>query len=150
MELILSSLTDGFLAVLKIAKIILPLMICIEILNDLHIIDKISQFTKPLTNFLSINEKSSIPMTVGLFLGLFYGAGVIIQNVKEDNIDQKSVLLICVFLSLCHAVIEDTVIFAAIGANLLPVLLVRLIAAFIITYFLSKFSRNELEKIDQK
>ncbi len=146
MQLLFNSLLESVLAVLKIAVIILPLMIGIEILKDLKIIDKLSQLTKPITGFLTVNEKSNVPMVVGLILGLFYGAGVIIQSIKEDNIDRRSIILMCVFLSICHALFEDTVIFAAIGANLIPILFARLIAAFIITFFLSRLLKAE-EKI---
>ncbi|WDC83666.1 hypothetical protein PL321_13860 [Caloramator sp. mosi_1] len=39
-----------------------------------------------------------------------------------------------VFLGACHAIIEDTLIFVQIGANGWIIFIVRLVAAFIITY----------------
>lgn len=142
MDFIFDSLIGSILSVLNIAKIIFPLMIGIEILKDLKIIDKVSKLTKPLTNFFTLDEKTNVPIAIGLILGLFFGAGVIIQSVKEDSLDKRDIMLICIFLSLCHAVFEDTIIFTAIGAKLIPILVARLIAAFGITYAISKYTNK--------
>lgn len=51
-----------------------------------------------------------------------------------------------IFLITCHAVIEDTLLFVAVGANLFLLLGLRLGVAIIITLFASKL----LSKINIK
>ena len=46
---------------------------------------------------------------------------------------KKDVILVSTFLCLCHAIIEDTLLFMAIGANPFIIVLVRVIVAIIIT-----------------
>ena len=82
-------------------------------------------------------------MAVGVLFGLLYGAGAILKNVEEDNPDKRSVFLVCMFLSLCHAVIEDSFIFTSIGASFFWVFISRLLSALVLTYILSRFVVKE-------
>ncbi|MBP1924372.1 hypothetical protein J2Z76_000225 [Sedimentibacter acidaminivorans] len=131
----------------NITKVIIPLMLVMEIFKDLKIIDKISNLIKPATNFLTINEKSGISLIIGIIFGLLFGAGAIIQSTNEHDVDKRSIFLICMFLSLCHAVIEDTLIFGAIGADYLAILGSRIIAAVFTTYVLSKLIKKDFSDI---
>lgn len=127
----------------NITKVIIPLMLVMEIFKDLKLIDKISNWIKPATNFLTINEKSGISLVIGIIFGLLFGAGAIIQSTSEHDVDKRSIFLICIFLSLCHAVIEDTLIFGAIGANYAMILGSRIVAAIFTTFVFSKLIKKE-------
>ena len=59
-------------------------------------------------------------------MALAYGAGVMIQAVKEDGVSQKDITLAFIFLMACHAVVEDTLIFVPLGIPVLPLFLIRL------------------------
>ncbi|HOT42393.1 MAG TPA: hypothetical protein PLA00_06895, partial [Syntrophorhabdaceae bacterium] len=75
-----------------------------------------------------------IPLLTGIIIGLTYGAGVIIHSIRSSNMDKKEAFLILLFLSICHAIIEDTLIFVVIGANGLILIVARFILAFAFTY----------------
>ncbi|WP_326907754.1 nucleoside recognition domain-containing protein [Sedimentibacter sp. MB31-C6] len=143
MDIIINLLLDLLSFVWGITKVIFPLMIIMEIFKDLKIIDKISKAIKPVTNFFTISENSGISLLVGIVFGLLFGAGTIIQSTKDYNLDKRSVFLICMFLSLCHAVIEDTFIFAAIGANLFIVLGSRVFAGLLTVLILSRVIKQD-------
>lgn len=128
----------GLESVLNIAIIVFPLMIVMEIAKDLRILDKISEFCEPLTKWIGVSKESAFPLAIGLVFGLAYGAGIIIQNAKEGNLDKRSLILISIFLVCCHAVIEDTLIFVAVGANGFLLLTIRLVTALLLTVLVSK------------
>jgi hypothetical protein len=86
----------------------------IEVLKDLKILEKFSKFMSPLTKFLKIKEDASLPLVIVSIFGLFFGAGILFQSVKDGDMDKRSLVIISIFLALCHAVIEDTLIFVAI------------------------------------
>lgn len=67
------------------------------------------------------------------------GAGTIIQSSREGNISKKDMFLISVFLIVCHAIIEDTLIFVAVGANGYVLSGSRILAAIVITLLLSRW-----------
>jgi len=54
---------------------------------------------------------------VGIIFGIAYGAGVLIEEARSGRLSWKDIFLINVFLSVCHAVVEDTALFMAVGAN---------------------------------
>lgn len=128
----------------SIAKVLIPIMIIIEIFKDTKFIDKLSNTIKPLTKFFTISEKSGISLLFGVIFGLTIGAGAVIQSVKDYNIDKRSVFLVTMFLSMCHAIIEDSMIMGAAGANIFALLLARIISAVLITFILSRFIKKDL------
>lgn len=146
MDIILNIITNLVLFIWSIAKLLIPIMIAIEIFKDTKLIDKFSDAIKPVSRFFTISEKSGISLVFGVVFGLTIGAGAIIQSVKDYDIDKRSIFLIAMFLSMLHAVIEDTAIFGAVGANIIAILVTRIISAVSITLILSKFiKKNEAE-----
>ena len=84
---IMAYLKDSFLgslnSILSMAKIIIPLMIIMEILKDSNILERISKRLNPISKFFNISNEAVFPLMIGLIFGLVYGAGVIIESMKE-------------------------------------------------------------------
>ncbi|WP_245592048.1 nucleoside recognition domain-containing protein [Clostridiisalibacter paucivorans] len=132
------SFIESFRAVFTIAKIVIPMMIVIEILKDYKVLDKISDKLRPIAKLFNISKKSTLPLVIGLVLGLAYGAGVIIKAVNEGNLKKKDLYLVIIFLVCCHSVLEDTLVFVAVGANGWFLITVRLLTAIIFTFIVAK------------
>ncbi len=123
---------------IKIFLIIVPLMIGLEILKGFGILEKL---TRPLVPFLrrfNLSPAAGVPFLVGQFLGLSYGAGVLIQSSREGKVSPQEMWLICLFLSLCHSLFEDTLLFVAVGANLFVLVGFRLVLAIGVTLLFSR------------
>jgi len=124
----------AIIGIWQIALIVFPLMIGIQILKDVHAIEYLAKWSNPLTKMLGLSSgKTSIPLLAGIIFGLAYGAGVIIQSAKEESLSKKDLYLLSIFLVSSHAVVEDTVIFIPLGINVIPLLVIRVIVAFIVT-----------------
>jgi len=134
----------------SIARILIPIMIVIEIFKDTKIIDKLSNAFKPIANFFTLSEESSISLVFGMIFGLTIGAGAIIQSTKDYDIDKRSIFLICMFLSMCHAIFEDSIIFSAAGANVFALLSARFISATLITLIFSRIIKKETTEENEK
>ncbi|MDQ0220015.1 nucleoside recognition domain-containing protein [Peribacillus cavernae] len=119
--------------VLQLAIIVIPLMVVIQIMKDLRWLDVFSRLLAPLMKILGMKPNASMTLVAGLTIGLAYGAGVMIQAVREDNVSKKDITLAFIFLVACHAVVEDTLIFIPLGIPVLPLLLIRLAVAFLLT-----------------
>jgi len=65
----------------------------------------------------------------GLVLGITYGAGVLISEAKGGEMSQNEIFVIGTFLLICHALIEDTLLFAMFGANAVVIVTVRSLLA---------------------
>lgn len=143
MDIVLNILTNLTSFVWSIARLLIPIMIVIEIFKDTKLIDKLSDAIKPISRFLTISDKSGVSLVFGIFFGLTIGAGAVIQSVKDYNIDKRSVFLVTMFLSMFHAVIEDSAIFGVVGANVVAILVARIISAVFITLILSRFVKKD-------
>ncbi|WP_019243015.1 MULTISPECIES: nucleoside recognition domain-containing protein [Bacillus] len=132
-EMILLSAEKAAMGILQLAIIVIPLMFCIQIMKDLRWMDAISKRMGPVTRSLGMSENTSFTLLSGLVFGLAYGAGVMIQAVREDGVSRKDATLAIIFLVACHAVVEDTIIFIPLGIPVIYLLLIRLIVAILLT-----------------
>lgn len=94
------------------------------------------------------NVSKGFSLTVGIFLGITYGAGILIKEVESGRISKEDIFYIGTFLMICHAIIEDTLLFVIFGADFTMVILIRTISAIIISYILLLiYKKNEARKI---
>jgi len=138
----------GSLAILKVlAVIIIPLMVVLQIMTDYQWIEKLSEKTKWVTSFLGVSKDTLIPLLIGIFAGISYGAGAIIFAKEKYDLAKDDIFLAMCFLVPLHGVIEITFIFWMLGVN--PVLLImgRLFAALagtlIFKWYIQKRRKNE-------
>lgn len=129
----LDALQKAGIGVLQLALIVIPLMVVVQILKDLKWLAIFSKWMAPFTRALGMKENTSTTLAAGLLFGLAYGAGVMIQAVKEDGVSKKDATLAFIFLAGCHAVVEDTLIFVPLGIPVFPLLLIRIVMAILIT-----------------
>ena len=149
--IILQGLEKASLGVLQLALIVIPLMIFIQVMKDLSWLTTFSRWMAPVTRSLGMKENTSTTLAAGLVFGLAYGAGVMIQAVKEDGVEKKDLYLAFIFLVACHAVIEDTLIFIPLGIPVIWLLLVRLVTAILLTVIISViWKRRELNASKRK
>jgi len=71
-------------------------------------------------------------LIVGMFLGLSYGGALLVQSTKDAKYSKRDVFLVLVFISLFHSVIDDTIAVYLIGADLFPILFLRLVFTVIV------------------
>ncbi|MEK5148022.1 Nucleoside recognition [Psychrobacillus psychrotolerans] len=132
-EIILLGLQKATFGVIQLALIVIPLMVIIQFLKDRNYLQKFSEKLAPFTKVIGVQPNASLTLVAGLTIGLAYGAGVMIQAVQEDGVSKKDATLVFIFLVACHAVVEDTLIFIPLGIPIWPLLLIRLITAFVLT-----------------
>ncbi|MDI2586651.1 MULTISPECIES: nucleoside recognition domain-containing protein [unclassified Psychrobacillus] len=141
-EIILLGLQKATFGVLQLALIVIPLMIIIQVLKDRNYLQKFSEKIAPFTKVIGIQQNASLTLVAGLTIGLAYGAGVMIQAVQEDGVSKKDATLAFIFLVACHAVVEDTLIFIPLGVPILPLFLIRLVTAFVLTIIVAYIWRK--------
>lgn len=145
--IVMHGVKTAFIAVLQLAAVIFPLMLIMQFFRELGWIDIVSKVFSPFTRFLGMQKNTSFTLVTGLVIGLAFGAGVMIQAVKEDGVSKKDTILALIFLVTCHAVIEDTVIFIPLGIPVLPLLAIRFVTAVLLTVVIATiWNRVEMRK----
>ncbi len=137
MELFIKAIAGGLLqgaaTVGKVALIVVPLIILMELAHHYKLLDFVQGRVGGLMRFLKLPPRAAFPLLIGIFFGLLYGAALIIDCVREGHLTTRDVTVLIIFLSLNHSMIEDTALFTAIGGNPMVMLLFRLLTAIVIT-----------------
>ncbi len=117
----------NLVSLIKIALIIMVLMLTTEIMREFGLMDRLMKVLESPMKILGMERKTSFVAVVGLLLGLAYGAGLIIKEAKERSFTSKDILATNIFLGTNHALIEDSLVFAAVGASLPWIVVGRLV-----------------------
>ena len=113
---ILGASLSGMMFSLKIALILVPALILYELLAPLPVFERCGRALGPWLSRLGMSPPCAVPLVAGLFLGIIYGAGIIIPIAEEKKIGPEELHSLGLFLCTCHAIIEDTLLFALAGA----------------------------------
>ncbi len=131
--LLYNTIIDSIFSIARLALILIPIMVTIEIARYFEVIEKVTVRVKGALKVLTLPQEAAFPMLAGIFFGIVFGAALIIEYSREGYLNKRDLLLIGIFLSICHSVVEDTFILAVFGANPVVILTTRLILAIIIT-----------------
>lgn len=145
-EILFYGLQSAISKVFVVICVVFPIVILVQLLKDYELFNYVVKLTKPLTKMLKMSDKTSATLTAGLLFGFIYGAGLIIQSVKEDSLTYRDVTLTFIFLSTAHAVLEDTFIFLPLGINVWWLLVIRVVAAIFLTILVATFWKEEQTK----
>jgi hypothetical protein len=121
-------------SVFQFALTLFPVMMFLQIMKDLDVLEWFAAKTRPLMRPLGLPARGSITMASGLLFGLAFGAGVILEHARQERFTRRELILPGVlFLSACHVIVEDTLIFVPLGINVTYLLLARLAMAVALT-----------------
>ncbi|PTQ55983.1 MAG: Nucleoside binding-domain containing protein [Candidatus Carbobacillus altaicus] len=137
----IEGVTVGASGLWKIAMIVMPLMFAIEWAKAMGVVDVLSRGLSPVLRLLGVREELSIIFLAGLFFGLAFGAGMIMESARERSYPRRDLVLLGVFLSASHAVVEDTLIFVPLGIPVIWLFLLRTMTAVLLTVILARLWR---------
>ncbi len=124
-------LLQGAITMGKIALIVVPLITLMELAGHYKLLDLLQARIGGLMKVVKLPPRAAFPLLIGIFVGLVYGAALIIDYIREGYLTPRDVTILAIFLSLNHSMIEDTALLSAMGANPLVLPLFRLLLAII-------------------
>lgn len=134
------SIADWGIAQLKgyimIFFIIIGLLIMMRILKKTGILDFINKVCSPVFIKIGISKQAAPLVMIGLTMGLTYGAGLIINEIEKERVSKEDIFYGMAFLSLCHSIVEDTILLCSIGADFIGIFLIRIIFAFVVIFII--------------
>ena len=130
-------ITGGVRIAVLVPAIIIPLMVVLALLTDTRLLDRGVGFIQPVMRRFNLSKRVAFPLLAGLFLGIVFGSGVIISFANDGTLTKRDLILVLVFLGICHSIIEDTLIFAALGANWWVLISCRFVLAALAAFTVS-------------
>ena len=140
-------ITGGARIAVLVPAIIIPLMVVLALLTDTRLLDRGVGFIQPVLQRLNLSNRVAFPLLTGLFLGIVFGSGVIISCANDGTLTKRDLILVLVFLGICHSIIEDTLIFAALGANWWVLISCRFVLAALATFAVSFVLPSKPDKV---
>ncbi len=122
-DMLINSLSNATLLALKVIALVTLIIFMMDYIKS--------------TKFMKKRQKNAntfFSIMVGLVLGITYGAGILINEIKKGKLNRADIFYIATFLMICHAIIEDTLLFVIFGANGWIVVTIRVAIAFIFSY----------------
>lgn len=126
----------------SISLVIFVLMLAMKLLRASGALRLIERATEPLMRLTGISRAAAPITVVGMTLGLSYGSGVILDEVRKGTLAPRDVFSALSLMGVCHSLIEDTLLMLLIGAELGGLLWLRLLVAITVTAVLVRVVRR--------
>ena len=118
----------------KVIILVTLLMILQRILEEFGVTQLLSNILKYPLLLLGIPHQAAFLWIVANTLGLAYGAGVIVDHVERGRLSRKNSDILNYHIAVSHSLLEDTLLFVAIGVSAWWITIPRVILAGIVVW----------------
>jgi hypothetical protein len=80
-------------------------MILVEFTQEYRILNRLTALASPITRLLGLPRRATCLLLAGTFLGISYGAAIIIDAGRKRFLIQNEIYLINLFLVICATVL---------------------------------------------
>lgn len=122
--------------------IIMVLVVALDLLERTGITRRFTAAMMPVLRISGLSADVAPVTTVGVLLGLTYGGALIIEESAKQNFSARTRFLALSWLSLSHALIEDTLLMMALGADVWIILVGRVLITLLIVAALAKLTNR--------
>jgi len=127
---------DQFTTLVYIFFLVCLMATVLEILKIIGVEKLFEKVFMPPLRLFGIQKEAMNIIIVGMFIGIQFGGGMLIKEVKKGTIDKQSIFLSVSLLNLLHAMIEDTILMALVGGHISGILIARVIFSLVLSYLI--------------
>jgi len=123
----------------KIVILIFSLMVLQKILQEFGIITILSKAMNPVMVLMGLPESTSFLWLVANIIGLSYGSAILIDELENNKISVKDSDLLNQHIAISHSLLEDTLLFVAIGVSAFWITVPRIALAVAVVWLYRLF-----------
>ncbi|MEG1545146.1 MAG: nucleoside recognition domain-containing protein [Tannerellaceae bacterium] len=146
LEVFVLWLTSSLKVIMQILVIVTLLMILHYLLEEFKLMKGLSKLFAPMMKVFGLPRDAVFLWLVGNVVGLAYGGAIMVEQMERKKLTYTEGDLLNHHLAVCHSLLEDTIIFVAIGIPLLWIVLTRILFAMLSVWgrrlYLSIYTRN--------
>ncbi len=124
-------LTSSLSLIVTIVLIVTALMVLQRVLEEFGWMHRIAHSLSPLMRLFGLPSGCSLLWLTGNVVGMAYGAAIMIDEVEEGRLTREEANLVNHHLGVSHSLLEDTMLFVAMGISFWWICLTRLVLAMI-------------------
>lgn len=136
-----------FWLIIKIILIVTSLHVLHGFLEEFKILDLLSKGMKPLMKIFGLPQQSSFMWLVANVVGLAWGSAILVDYVNSGKINKYEANLLNHHIAVSHSLLEDTLLFVAIGVSALWITFPRIIIAIVVVWGVKILLKNKTSKL---
>lgn len=122
--------------IITIVTIVSALMILQKLLEEYNLFDVISRPLSPFMRLFGMPRQASFLWIVGNVVGLAYGGAIMIEQTENGILNRKEANVLNHHLAVSHSLLEDTLLYGALGISMWWIVLTRMGFAFLVVWCL--------------
>jgi len=119
---------------LVIIFIVASLNILYIVLEKYDLISKLSKWIEPILKFFGLPNSTGFLWLIGYIVGLAYGGALMADQMEEGKVSKPEADLLNYHLAVSHSVIEDNLLFVALGVSIWWILGTRLVGSWAVVW----------------
>lgn len=131
--------------VAKIVLFVLGIMIVQSLFDEFKVIDLLSKILAPFMKIFGLPAEASFLWIVINIVGYSYGAGIIKSEYETGKMKKQDGDLFNHHAAISHSLLEDTILYSAIGISIFWLVVPRLVLATLVVW-IERFRRNHFKK----
>ena len=129
--LLMQWLTSSLSLIVTIVLIVTALMVLQRVLEEFGWMHRIAHSLSSLMCLFGLPSGCSLLWLTGNVVGMAYGAAIMIDEVENGRLTREEANLVNHHLGVSHSLLEDTMLFVAMGISFWWIFLTRLVLAMV-------------------
>lgn len=129
-----------------IVVIIFCIVIGMRLFRAIGVLGLLERLLAPVLPVFGMGRQAAPITVVGMIMGIGYGGALIIRETSTGKMAREEVFNSMALMGLCHGLVEDTLLMAAIGGKFGGILWGRIIFSLVVTYLLVRVLRRLAER----
>ncbi len=128
----------------KAIMIIIGLNFLQRVMDEFSITTWLSKLMSPVLKLFGLPVQASFMWLIANIIGLAWGSAILIEQAEQGKISKSEANLLNHHIAISHSLLEDTLLFVAIGVSAIWIIFPRLLLALITVWIYRLFFINEL------
>ncbi len=118
-----------------IVAVIFLIVVCMRFFRAIGFLRLLEKTLAPVLPLFGMSHQAAPITVVGMIMGIGYGGALIIRETSTGKLAKEEVFNSMALMGLCHGLVEDTLIMAAIGGKFGGILWGRIVFSLIVHLF---------------
>jgi hypothetical protein len=120
--------------VLRVVMMVMLVMVIQRLLERSGVLPRLTRLCEPIVVVFGLPRNTAFLWLVGNTLGLTLGSAVILEEREKGDLTDEETDLLNHHLAVSHSLLEDTLLFVALGVGVIILIVPRLVAALVVVW----------------